>query len=119
MSNSFHKKKYYINIKKILINYLLILIYISPIQVFSMEYYKIESINIPNCVLNYAKRHNLKIEIEKYNIDKTDVKNGDKYKYIFPCVNKQGNVYAILYKNIFYIKTAKPQAYDQLYFDTR
>ena len=74
---------------------------------------------IPEAVINYAKKHNLQLEVDKYEIEKSDVENGDKYKYIYPCSTKDGQIYAILYRNKFYIKTATPRALNIIYIGTR
>ena len=95
-------------------------IFLTQLQSFSNEHdLLIDYIKVPKSVLNYAKRHNLTLEIDKYEIEKGDVTNGDKYKYIYPCSTKDGQIYAILYRNKFYIKTATPKALNIIYIGTR
>jgi len=102
------------------INILLVFIFFTQLQSFSNEHdLLIDYIKVPKSVLNYAKRHNLTLEIDKYEIEKGDVTNGDKYKYIYPCSTKDGQIYAILYRNKFYIKTATPKALNIIYIGTR
>ena len=102
------------------INILFVFIFLTQLQSFSNEQdLLIDYIKVPKSVLNYAKRHNLTLEIDKYEIEKGDVTNGDKYKYIYPCSTKDGQIYAILYRNKFYIKTATPKALNIIYIGTR
>lgn len=117
--NRFYFNKQFKNIVKRYSKAFLIFFYISQLQVLSNENILSDSLIIPKEVVNYAMKHNLQLVTDRYYIEKTYVENGNKYKYIYPCVNKQGKVFAILYKNVFYIKIAEPKALDILYIGTR
>jgi len=78
-----------------------------------------DNLIIPKRVVNYAKKHNLQLQVDKYYIEKNDVKNGNKYIYIYPCIDRNGNVYAILYKNTFFIKFVKPTSFEIRYLECR
>ena len=118
MKNNYNKKYLSIIIKKFAIIFFAF-IFLTQLQSFSTDELFDDYIKVPKSVVNYAKRHNLQLETDKYEIEKEDVENGDKYKYIYPCSTKDGKAYAILYKNIFYTKTAEPKARNILYIGTR
>jgi len=100
-------------------NTLLTLIFLTQLQSFSNDDLFVDYVKVPKSVVNYAKKHNLQLEVDKYEIEKSYVKNGNKSKYIYPCSNKEGKVYAILYKNKFCIKIAEPKAVDIIYLECR
>lgn len=100
-------------------NILFVFIFLTQLQSLANDDLFVDYITVPKSVVNYAKRHNLQLEVDKYEIEKDDITNGDKYKYIYPCSTKDGKAYAILYKNMFFIKIAEPKARYIRYFGTR
>ena len=118
MKNNYNKKHHSKIIKTIIV-FFFTFILLTQLQSYSTDEIFDDYIKVPKSVVNYAKRHNLTLEIDKYEIEKGDVTNGDKYKYIYPCSTKDGQIYAILYRNKFYIKTATPKALNIIYIGTR
>lgn len=70
------------------------------------------NIDIPDCVIQYAQKHNLKISYDYY-IDKKDVKG--RCKYIYPCLDSNNHLHAIIYKNERKITLQKPKATEIIY----
>jgi hypothetical protein len=118
MKNNYNKKHLSKIIKKFAIIFF-IFIFLTQLQSYSNDEIFDDYIKVPKSVVNYAKRHNLQLETDKYEIEKTDIPNGDKYKYIYPCSNKDGKIYAILYKNKFCIEITEPKVLNILYIGTR
>lgn len=117
MKSNYNQKHFY-KIPVKLANILFAFIFLTQLRSFSNDDFFVNCVNVPKSVVNYAKKHNLQLEVDKYEIEKDDVTNGDKYKYIYPCSTKDGQIYAILYRNKFFIKTATPRALDIIYIGT-